>query len=361
MLKRFVGTTLVGILFAACSGSVSASPTPAAATSQAAATPATTTPTQLKFGADGTPDLHGVTLSLGNSAGDATIGDTVVYLMSKTLEKWGATVNFQLGSGNTTELAVVSGQINATAGPMPAMLDAGLSIFGNSQVHVDYLLVSKNISTLAQLKGKTVAIATTVSPDNLLLDGALQSAKLTRSDITIALTGSNSASVNQALQGKVDVAFVHADALLKLNQNATFNVIANSNDLEPWDADSYLGAMPAWLQANPAYAEAIDLAWLHSANVFNTDKAQWVQSAVDFTKGTTTSADAGAAYDAFKKAAPWPTDGSGMDDSSLQKNFDVNKQNGQIKGAGDRPIAQWLDAKPWTDAVAWFKAHPGAF
>ncbi|HEV2249579.1 MAG TPA: PhnD/SsuA/transferrin family substrate-binding protein [Candidatus Limnocylindria bacterium] len=315
----------------------------------------------MSFKADGTPDLTGVQISLGNSAGDATIGDTVVYMTAKTLEQWGATVNFQLGSGNTTQLAVVGGQLNATAGPMPAALNAGLSIFGNSQVHVDYLLVAKTFSAIEQLKGKTVAVATTVSPDQLLLDGALQKAKLTRGDVVIALTGSNSASVNQMLQGKVDAAFVHADALLKLQKTGTFNVLANSTELEPWDADSYLCAMPDWLKANPATAEAIDLAWLHAAKVFDSDKQQWIKYAVEFTKGTVTAADASASYDALAKAAPWPADGTGLEQDTLQKNFDVNKTNGQIKGAGDRPETQWFAAKPWTDAVAYFKAHSSAF
>jgi ABC-type nitrate/sulfonate/bicarbonate transport system substrate-binding protein len=353
------GLLILAVILAACSTQVQS---PAATPAAAAPTgPTKTTPTQLKFNADGTPDLTGVSLSLGNSAGDATIGDTVVYVVAKTLEKWGATVNFQLGQGNTTELAVVSGQLNATAGPMPAMLNAGLSIFGNSQVHVDYLLVAKNFNALAQIKGKRVAIATTVSPDNLLLDGALQKATLARGDVTIALTGSNSASVNQMLQGQVDAAFVHADGLLKLQKTGTFNVLANSNDLEPWFADSYIGAMPDWLTANPAYAEAIDLAWLHAAKVFDTDKQAWIKSAIDFTKGTVTPDDAAAAYDALAKGGPWPADGTGLEQETLQKNFDVNKQNGQLKGVGDRPMAQWFVAKPWTDAVAYFKAHSSAF
>ncbi|HLZ48394.1 MAG TPA: PhnD/SsuA/transferrin family substrate-binding protein [Candidatus Limnocylindria bacterium] len=347
---------ILALLLAGCSPQAQA---PAA--TSAASGPTKTTPTQLKFNANGTPDLTGVSLSLGNSAGDATIGDTVVYIVSKTLEQWGATVNFQLGQGNTTELAVVSGQLNATAGPMPSMLNAGLSIFGNSQVHVDYLLVAKSFNALDQIKGKKVAIATTVSPDNLLLDGALKKAGLARSDVTIALTGSNGASVNQMLQGQVDAAFVHADGLLKLQKTGTFNVLANSNDLTPWFADSYIGAMPAWLAANPAYAEAIDLAWLHAAKVFDTDKAQWSKYAVEFTKGTVTDADAAASYDALAKGGPWPADGSGLEPDTLQKNFDVNKQNGQLKGAGDRPMAQWFVAKPWTDAVAYFKAHSSAF
>ena len=350
---------ILAVILAACSP---AATSPAAPSGSAVPTgPAKTTPTQLKFSANGTPDLTGVSISMGNSAGDATVGDTVVYIVSKTLEQWGATVNFQLGSGNTTELAVVSGQLNATAGPMPAMLNAGLSIFGNSQVHVDYLLVAKNFTALAQLKGKTIAIATTVSPDQLLLDGALQKASLTRSDVTVALSGSNSASVNQMLQGKVDAAFVHADGLLKLQATGTFNVLANSVELEPWDADSYLGAMPDWLTANPATAEAIDLAWLHAAKLFDTDKAQWIKYALEFTKGTITSDIASASYDALAKGGPWPADGTGLELDTLQKNFDVNKQNQQLKGVGDRPLAQWFVAKPWTDAVAYFKAHSSAF
>lgn len=361
MLNKLSATAILVVLMTACSTSSPTAGSPAASTAAAAASPAHTTPTQLHFNADGTPDLSGVSVSLGNSAGDATIGDTVVYIVSKTLEKWGATVNFQLGAGNTTELAVVSGQLNATAGPMPALLNAGANIFGNSQVHVDYVLVAKTFSALEQLKGKKIAIATTVSPDQLLLDGALQNAKLTRADVTIALTGSNSASVNQMLQGQVDAAFVHVDGLLKLQTTGTFNVLANSTALEPWDADSYLGAMPDWLKANPATAEAIDLAWLHAAKVFNSDKQQWITAALAFTKNTVSPADAGASYDALQKSGPWPADGSGMDTATLQKNFDVNKQNAQIKGVGDRPIDQWFTATPWTDALAWYKAHSSAF
>jgi ABC-type nitrate/sulfonate/bicarbonate transport system substrate-binding protein len=305
--------------------------------------------------------LKGLTIHLGNAAGDATMGDTVVYIVSETLKQWGANVDFQLGNGNTTELAVVGGQLNATAGPLPTMVNAGMTIFGDNQVHVDYLLVSKSYSAVTDLKGKTVAVATTSSPDQFLLDGALQQAKLTRNDVKIALTGSNGNSVNQMLQGKVDFAFVHADALNQLNKTGKFNVVSNAAELEPWDADSYMGAMPAWLKSNPATAEAIDLAWLHAAKVFDTNKQDWTKAAQAYTKNTVTAADAADGYDALSKAQPWPDDGTGMDQPTLQKNYDVAKQAGQIKGQGDRPIAQWLDATPWTEAVKVYKAHSSAY
>ena len=78
------------------------------------------TPSALHFKADGTPDLAGLTLHMGNAAGDATIGDTVVYLTVEQLKKWGATADLTNGASNTTQLAVVSGQLQATAGPLPA-------------------------------------------------------------------------------------------------------------------------------------------------------------------------------------------------------------------------------------------------
>ena len=316
--------------------------------------------TTLHFRADGTPNLKGLTLHMGNAAGDATIGDTVVYMTVQQLKKWGATADLTNGNANTTQLAVVSGSLQATAGPLPADLDAGLDIFGDNQTHVDYLMVSSTLSNLDQIKGKTIAIATQSSPDNFLLPGALQKAHLKQSDITIQYTGSNGNSVNQLAQGKVDVAFVHADGLLTLQQHGAVRVLANSAVLEPWDADSYLTASPAWLKANPATAEAIDLAWLHSAHVFDARKQQWIQAALAYTKNAVSASDASAAYDALAKAKPWPDDGSGMEKANLQKNFDAANQSGQIKGQGNRPISQWAVTGPWRAAVAYFKAHSSA-
>jgi len=342
-----IGLVAAIALAAACGGS---SPPPVTGYS----------PTSLHFRSDGTPDLKGLTVHLGNAAGDATIGDTGVSILVQQLKKWGADADLTLGAGNTTQLGVVSGQLQATAGPLPTDLNAGLAIFGNSQVHVDYLMVSSSLTALDQVKGRTIAIATTVSPDNYLLDGALAKAKLTRSDVKVQLTGSNGNSVNQLAQGKVDVAFVHADATLTLQKTARINVLANGATLEPWDADSYLTAAPDWLKANPATAEALDLAWLHAAWVFDHDKAQWISSALQYTKNAVTADEASASYDALAKAAPWPADGTGMEMASLQKNFDAAKQSAQIKGQGDRPISQWAITRPWTDAVAYFKQHARA-
>ena len=317
-------------------------------------------PTALHFRADGTPDLTGLTLHVGNAAGDATIGDTVVYIVVQQLVKWGATADLTNSAGNTSQLAVVSGSLQTTAGPLPTDLNAGLDVFADNQVHVDYLMVSSKLSNLSDIKGRTIAIATTVSPDNYLLDGALSKVHLTRSDVKIQLTGSNGNSVNQLAQDKVDVAFVHADGLLTLQKHGTYNVLANGAALEPWDADSYFSATGDWLRANPAAAEAVGLAWLHAAHVFDTQKSKWVQFALQYTKNAISESEAAASYDALAKAQPWPDDGSGMETATLQKNFDAANQAGQIKGQGSRPQSQWAVTGPWKAAVDYFKAHTKA-
>jgi ABC-type nitrate/sulfonate/bicarbonate transport system substrate-binding protein len=318
------------------------------------------TPTALHFRPDGTPNLTGLTLHLGNAAGDATIGDTVVYITVQQLVKWGANADLTNSAGNTSQLAVVSGSLHATAGPLPTNLDAGLDVFANNQVHVDYLMVSSRLSSLGDVKGRTIAIATTVSPDNYLLDGALAKAHLTRNDVKVQLTGSNGNSVNQLAQDKVEVAFVHADGLLTLQKHGSYNVLANGAQLEPWDADSYFAASGDWLEANPAAAEAVSLAWLHAAHVFDTQKAQWIQFALQYTKNAVSQSDASAGYDALVKAQPWPDDGSGMEAAALQKNYDAANQSGQIKGLGNRPRSQWAVTGPWKAAVDYFKTHARA-
>jgi ABC-type nitrate/sulfonate/bicarbonate transport system substrate-binding protein len=318
--------------------------------------------TVLQLGAQGLPIMQGTSFTMGNAAGDATIGDTVAYLVPQFLKQWGAQTNFQLGNGNNTELAVVSGQMATTAGPLDACVDAGLSVFGPNQVHVDYLLVSNKTSTVQGLKGKTVALATAVSPDQNLLTLALKQGGLTRSDIHTFLSGANSASVSAMVKGAVDAAWVHADALLQLRQHGTFNVLATGAQTAPYAADSYLCAKPSWLAANPGYAEAIDLAWIAAANTFNKNESGWVQAAQSYTKGADSAANDQAAYLALKQADPWSLDATAhFTTADLQQNFDQLKTAGTIKGQGDRPISQWLDTGPWIKAWAVYQAHLSAY
>lgn len=318
-------------------------------------------PAALAFNADGTPALRGLTVHMGNAAGDTHLADTVVYITVQKLKQWGANADLQLGNSNTTELAVVSGQLNATAGPLPTCLNAGLDVFGNNQVHVDYVMVSKTLSSLGQLKGRLIAIATDASTDNFLLDNALAQVHLTRADVRVDLTGSSSASVNQMLLGRVDAAFIHADGLLKLNKTGHFNVLGATADIAPWYADSYFCATPAWLKANPGTAEALDLAWLSAAKVFDTDRAGWIRYAQDYTKHANSDAEAGGAYDSLAQAKPWPDDGSGMALPTLKLNYDFAMKKSQIKGEGDRPLLQWAVVAPWTAAVKQFKSHESAY
>lgn len=358
-----VGLALVATV-AACGGSSTGGKANPGASSGASASSSggTTTPTHLALDANGQPRLNGVTIAMGNAAGDATIGDTVAYLTSKVLQQWGAHTSFQLGNGNNTELAVVSGQLADTAGPLDTCIDAGLTLFGPNQVHVDYLLVSDKATTVQGLKGKTVALATAVSPDQNLLSIALQNAGLTRSAVHVFLSGANSASESALLKGAVDAAWVHADALLKLQKAGTFHVLTKATQTAPYLADSYMCAKPSWLTAHPAYAQAIDLAWIEAANVFNNNESQWVQAAQAYTKGAESASDNRAAYTAIKQADPWSlADQAHFDASDVAKNYNQAKSTGRIKAEGNRPQSQWLDLRDWQAAWQVYQSHTSTY
>ncbi|NNN19856.1 MAG: ABC transporter substrate-binding protein [Acidimicrobiaceae bacterium] len=364
MKTKILGLTLVSALvISACGSSGSASSTATTAGSSSATTSAVakaSTATQLSFNADGTPNLKGLTFAIGNAAGSAHIGDTNVYNLVQMLKKWGAKASQTNASGNAAELAVASGSLNATTGPLPTEVDAGLIVFGPNQARLDDVLLAKtSVATLSDLKGKKVAICCDASPDGVLLSAALSKGNLTSSQVTLLKTGASSASLNALIAGQVDAAFVHSNAVPKAGSK--FHVLAVGATLLPQYADSFMAAEASWLKANPAMAEAIDLAWLASAKLFNTDEASWVTAASAYTKAADTTAQYQAAWTELQSIQGWPTDQSIVSSSVVSFNLGIAKQQNALKGPGLNPAAQLIDLTPWQSAWTQFSAHESAY
>ena len=85
------------------------------------------------------------------------------------------------------------------------------------------------------------------------------------SQLSILRTGASSASLSALIPGRVDVAFVHSSDVPTAGSG--FHVLAVGATILPQYADSFMAATPSWLTSNPAMAEAIDLAWLASADL----------------------------------------------------------------------------------------------
>ena len=347
---------IAGLLaLTACS---SGSSTSSSSASQAAAS--SSTPTKLVFNADGTPNLKGLTFNIGNAAGSAHIGDTNVYDLVQFLKQWGANASQTNASQNAPELAVASGQLNATAGPLPTEVDSGLTVFGPNQARLDDVVLAKNsVASVSDLKGKNVAICCDASPDGVLLTAVLKKAGLSESQLNILRTGASSASFSALLAGRVDVAFVHSNDVAKAG--AGYHVLAVGASILPQYADSFMAATPQWLQANPAMAEAIDLAWLASAKLFNTDETKWVSNAAAYTSNADTTSKYQQTWQELQSIQGWPASGSILTPAVVTFNLNVASQQQALKGDGTRPASQEMDLTPWQQAWAVFSAHESAY
>ena len=321
----------------------------------------TSTYKHLIFRKNGTPILTGLTFNLGNAAGSAHVGDTNVSEMVKYLQRWGANASQTNASHNETELAVAGGRLMSTSGPLPTELDAGLVAFGPNQVHLDdELLVRKSITSVKGLKGKTIAYCCSASPDGVMLSAVLKAGGLKQSQIHLLATGASSSSLDALVAGQVDGAFTAA-AGLPGSVTSKFRSIATATSLLPNYADSFMAATPAFLSQRPAYAEAIDLAWLAAAKLFNTNKGAWVNQAATYTSHADAMGQYTLAWHQLIALNGWPVASTSFDTAQFLYNLKVSRQQGAITGAGNRPSKKEADYTPWIAAWAQFKAHEGAY
>ena len=255
---------------------------------------------------------------------------------------------------------MASGQLNATAGPLPTEVDSGLTVFGPNQARLDEVVLAKNsVTSLADIKGKNVAICCDASPDGVLLTSILKSAGLSESQINVLRTGASSASLSALIAGRVDVAFVHSSDVPTAGPG--YHVLAVGGAILPQYADSFMAATPTWLRTHPAMAEAIDLAWLASAKLFNTDETRWVTNAAAYTSNADTTAKYRQSWQELQSIQGWPTQESIVTPAIVSFNLHVAGQQGALKGEGTRPAAAEMDLTPWQQAWSVFSAHESAY
>lgn len=318
------------------------------------------TATKLVFNADGTPNLKGLSFSIGNAAGSAHTGDTNVHDLVQFLQQWGATATQTNASQNAPELAVASGQLNVAVGPLPTEVDSGLTVFGPNQARLDEVILAKNsVASVSDMKGKNVAICCDASPDGVMLTAVLKTAGLSESQLNILRTGASSASLSALIAGRVDVAFVHSSDVPTAGKG--YHVLAVGASVLPQYADSFMAATPSWLKSNPAMAEAIDLAWFASAKLFNTDESKWVTNAAAYTSNADSASAYQQSWTELQSIQGWPTDGSILTPSIVTFNVSIAAQQQALKGEGTRPAAQEMDLTPWQQAWAVFSAHQSAY
>lgn len=342
-------------LAAACSSNASSS-----GTGSSAATSAT-----LKIGPNGTPNLHGISIGMGIAAGNPVPGDSTNYLLAQTLKSWGATVHYTIGATNSTELAVLSGQLQVTDGPLPILDDAGLTIIGPALTHVDDLLVSSGATSVGQLKGQTIGVIASTDPSTYLLHQLEKTHGWTSSQVHQVDLQTDANAVNQLLAHKVPAAFVASEDLATLQSHGKFHVVASAAQLAPSYADSFNGATAAWAKAHANIVEAIDLAWWHAAKTFNSDPSAWIQNAVAYIKNASTAAQVAQERKALQAFQPWPSSPAQSSQilslATIQANYNAANSAGFIKGQGVRAASSIVNLGPWQAAAAVAAKYPNEY
>ncbi|HUY06188.1 MAG TPA: hypothetical protein VMU99_02865 [Acidimicrobiales bacterium] len=317
----------------------------------------TSTVKHLVFRKNGSPILNGITINIANSAGSAHIGDVHIYVMEQILKQWGATTSLIIGNANIAELGVASGKEDVCTSPVANAVDLGLTAMGPNQTALAYsLLTPTSITSLSQLKGKTYADDfTSGNVDYPLWNAVAKEGKFPLSDMTLLTTGAETNSFTQVVAGRASAAWVDPGTVASAGPN--FHSLASGAKVAPKYADSMMFARPAWIAANPAVAEAIDLAWLAAAKIFNTDEPLWAQYGVAYTSGTASLAKLLANYQVLKPSGGFATSESSFSRSAVAYNIVVSKSLGIITSLGERPLSQMVKTNPWLAAWTQFAAH----
>ncbi|MBO0732220.1 MAG: hypothetical protein J2P57_23365, partial [Acidimicrobiaceae bacterium] len=157
-------------------------------------------------------------------------------------------------------------------------------------------------------------------------------------------------------------AWIHISSLDSLQKRVpNLHVLAQATDVLPNTADSFYAARPQWLSANPAIAEAIALAWIHAAKVFNNDTSTWVDMAEAYTLNADPKSAVTADHDTFKKLNLWPLSQSVFTPTVVSTNYSFWNSYHQFSGQGQRPLSQVADFGPWNAAWQVYNKKPNAF
>lgn len=357
--------TVAVVSLAACgtSGSASSNSSSSSSASSSGSGSGSSTGSALKLNSSGVPNLSGEDLPLGKGAGAPHVGDTVSYTAEQLLKKWDASTQLTLGEGSAVVADVAGGHLVATGGPEDAELNGGLVLFGPSQPGQDYqFIVHTGTLQFPALKGKVLAVSAPNVGDAVLTTLLLKKYGMTKSDVTIEYSGTEDNSLAGFIAGRVQGFWASSDSIVALRQkHIGFHVLMAARTLAPYEADSYEAASPSWIKSHFAQAEAIDLAWLYAANIFNTNEKLWSTYAASYTEGSVPAGTIALDYKAYKSGSLFPTTSDAFSPSNVKQNVMQDIQNGGITKLGSNPSeSQYADFGPWNAAVAAFEAHPNA-
>lgn len=242
----------------------------------------------------------------------------------------------QLQSGD------VDGFSNAVAGGLGAAI-AGIPIVDFALVNPreDYVFITRpNITSLSQLKGTKIGVLDTTSinyPQALIV---LKKANLDASDVSIVVTGGQSARLAALVAGRLDGTMLsHAAAIQLLPQG--YHVLYDFTKQSPSMYDDNIFATKSWLASHKQLAIAVNKAILQSFVWFNNPKNEdaVVQEAIALAPGTD-EAQTKQLFDQLR-SLHWAVEKATLNIPTLKYEAALFRQVGAVTGT--IPVGQWAN------------------
>lgn len=148
-----------------------------------------------------------------------------------------------------------------------------------------WIYAKNNITSIKQLKGKTLDIVSTGSLTDYAMQEAVKAAGLTYKDFTVESLGSQPASAAALISGQVQAAALVPPFTLKLDKQG-FHSIFGPNDIPQSDLiqAQNLVSTKQFIQQHPTVALHVEQAYLDGIKRMESDKAFDIQVIEKYTK-----------------------------------------------------------------------------
>jgi NitT/TauT family transport system substrate-binding protein len=224
-----------------------------------------------------------------------------------------------------------------------AAIDAGVKLvdFALAQPRQDYVFITKkDITSLSQLKGKSVGISSITGVNSAQALIVAKQAGLTKSDIHLVVDGGQSTRAASLLAGRVDATMLGHQFAAKAEAQG-FHVLFDFTKQEANLYDDNVFATSSWLTGHKALAVAYNKALLDSFTWFNdpanADAVVTEALKIEPDAGKT---DTASLFTELRQADAYPN-GSILEPSSLDSQQQLYKDSGALEKTV--PVSQWAD------------------
>jgi ABC-type nitrate/sulfonate/bicarbonate transport system substrate-binding protein len=259
----------------------------------------------------------------------------------------------QLRGGPLANQAIAAGQIDVTASDAEGLLSAtsnGYPIRGVTAPgsHLSYIVsVRKEISSVADLKGKPFAVSRPGALSQYLMFPMLDGAGVPRDSVQWLSVGGGRERMLALLSDRVKGALLHIDFAMEAVNDPNIRSLKSVADILPDYPFELLFLRKDMLDKNPAAATAIGRAIIQACRYIVTDKSGTFEVMLKYVPGMSTEV-LDRAYAELIRIRGFGVNGD-MTEKNLAVAHDLAFQNRQIDRA--LPLDQWADFGPQRRAM----------